>query len=89
MCKEIKEKLKDDHFLFNHFTKKEVVNFISKLPTNNSSVPKDTLVFIPKQSTHAYCSKLANIMKGCLKNKMFLDNIENTQITPCHMKKNN
>ena len=25
-------------------------------------------------------------MNGCLKNKMFLDNIENTQITPCHKK---
>ena len=40
----------------------------------------------PKQPLHVYCSKLTNIMNGCLKNKMFLDNIENTQITPCHKK---
>ena len=50
-------------------------------------MPKDTLVFIPKQSIHVYCSKLNNIMNGCLKNKIFLDNIKNTQITPCHKKK--
>ena len=42
----------------------------------------------PKQPLHVYCSKLTNIMNGCLKNKMFLDNIENTQITLCHKKKN-
>ena len=63
-----------------------MIDFISKLPTNKPSVPNDTLVFIPKQPLHVYCSKLTNIMNGCLKNKMFLDNIENTQITPCHKK---
>ena len=65
-----------------------MINFIPKLATNKPSVPKDTLVFIPKQSIHVYCSKLTNIMNGCLKNKMFLNNIENTQITPCHKRKN-
>ena len=79
MCKAIKEKFKHDHFSFNPFTEKEVINFISKLPTNKPSVPNDTLAFIPKQSLRVYCSKLTNIMNGCLKNKMFLDNIENTQ----------
>ena len=88
MCKAIKEKLKDDQFSLNPFTEKEVINFISKLPTNKPSVPKDTLVFIPKQSIHVYCTKLANIMNGCLNYKIFLDNIENTQITPCYKKKN-
>ena len=86
MCKAIKEKLKDDQFSLNTFTEKEVINFISKLPTNKPSVLEETLVFIRKQSIHVYCSKLANIMNGCLKNKMFLDNIENTQITLCHKK---
>ena len=65
-----------------------MISFISKLLTNKPSVPNDTLVFIPKQSVHIYCSSLTNIMNGCLKNKMFLDNLENTQITPCHKKKN-
>ena len=65
-----------------------MINFISKLTTNRPSVHNDDLVFVPKQSVHVYCSKLTNIMNGCLKNKMFLDNIENTQITPCHKKKN-
>ena len=79
MCKAIKEKFKHDHFSFNPFTEKEVINFISKLPTNKPSVPHDTLVFIPKQSLRVYSSKLTNIMNICLKNKLFLDNIENTQ----------
>ena len=86
MCKAIKEKFKH-HFSFNPFTEKEVINFIPKLPTNKPSVPNDTLMFIPKQPLHVYCSKLTNIMNGCLKNKKFLDNIENTQITSCHKKK--
>ena len=64
-----------------------MINFISKLTTNKPSVPNDDLVFVPKQSVHVYCSKLTNIMNGCLKNKMFLDNVKNTQITSCHKKK--
>ena len=87
MCKAIKEKFKH-HFSFNPFTEKEVINFISKLPTNKPSVLNDPLMFIPKQRLHVYCSKLTNIMNGCLKNKKFLDNIENTQVTSCHKKKN-
>ena len=86
MCKAIKEKFKHDHFSFNPFTEKEVISFVSKLPTNKLSVPNDTLVFIPKLPLHLYCSKLTNIMDGCLKNKLFIDNIENTQIILCHKK---
>ena len=44
MCKAIKEKFKDDQFSFNPFTEKEVINFISKLPTNKPSVSNNTLV---------------------------------------------
>ena len=61
------ERVKDDHFSFNPFTEKEVINFISKLPTNKPSFPKDTLVFIPKRSIHVYRSKLTIIMNSCLK----------------------
>ena len=39
MCKAIKEELEDDRFSFNPFAEKEVINFISKLPTNKPSVP--------------------------------------------------
>ena len=79
MCKAIKEII----FLLTLSLKKRLLIL---LPANKPSVPNDTLVFIPKQPLHVYCSKLTNIMNGCLKNKMFLDNIENTQITPCHKK---
>ena len=65
-----------------------MINFIFKLPINKPSVPNDTMVFIRKVSVHAYCLKLTNIMNGCLKNKMFLDDLENTQITPSQKKKN-
>ena len=79
MCKAIKEII----FLLTLSLKKRLLIL---LPANKPSVPNDTLVFIPKQPLHVYCSKLTSIMNGCLKNKMFLDNIENTQITPCHKK---
>ena len=57
MCKAIKEKFKRDHFSFNPFTEKEVINFISKLPTNKPSVPNDTLVFISKTATSSLLLK--------------------------------
>ena len=56
--KQSKKNLKVIIFSFNPFTEKELINFISKLPANKSSVPNDSLVFIPKQSIHVYCSKL-------------------------------
>ena len=53
--KQSKKNLKVIIFSLNPFTEKEVINFISKLPANKSSVPNDSLVFIPKQSIHVYC----------------------------------
>ena len=60
-----------------------MINFICKLPTNKPSVFNDTLM-----SLLIYCLKLANIMNGCLEKKMFLGNLENTQITPRHKNNN-
>ena len=78
--KQSKKNLKMIIFLLTLSLKRKVINFISKLPTNKASdTPSDTLmtlVFILKQSVHVYCSKLTSIISGCLKNKMFLNNLE-------------
>ena len=59
-----------------------------ELPSSKYSVSNDTLISIPKQPVHVYCSELTIIMNDSLKNKRFLCILRNTQITSCHKKDN-
>ena len=69
---------------FNTFTEKERISFISKLQIN--LVCLKTLWYLLQNNQFMLIGN--NIVNGCLKNKMFLDNLEITQITPWHKKKN-
>ena len=88
ICKTIKEKHKDDHFFIFLLTlslkKKGLVLFLNYLHIN--LVCLKTLWYLLQNNQFMLIGN--NIMNGCLKIKMFLDNLGITQITPWHKKKN-
>ena len=88
-CEAIKEKCRDDHFSFNLFTEKVVVNVIFELSTNKACMSNDIPMSISKQSVHVYCTKLTNIINN-FKNKSvswYCQNCSNNSML-CHPKDN-
>ena len=84
--KQLKKKLKMIIFLLTLSLKKKwLILFLNYQQIN--LVCLITPWFYSKTVSASLLLKAYNL-NGCLKNKMFLDNLENTQITPCLMKKN-
>ena len=82
----IKTKFGKENFSFKAFNEDTVANAIKNPPAGKACVSNDIPASIMKETSHAYWSKLMQVMHNCLKNNFFPDVIKNAEITPCFKK---
>ena len=59
---------------------------LKNLLTGKASVSNNISVSIIKETIHAYCQKLTQIMNDSLKNNIFPNILKNAEIIPCFKK---
>ena len=62
----IKTKFGKENFSFKAFNEDTVANAIKNPPTGKACVSNDIPASIMKETSHAYCPKLMQVMHNCL-----------------------
>ena len=84
-CRLIKQ-----HFrVFKLVSKKDIIDTIKKLPSNNASISNDISVSVMKQFVNCYCEKLTNILNDCLKENRLQNLMKVAEISPVFKKLHN